>query len=292
MTNSAPELPPGPARLTAFPMPTLDATQFPVFILGAARSGTSAIAQGLLKCGAYQGFEEGHFLWLLQRFLDAIDAFYAFNGEDALPNRFTMLSNAPYTYMADAVRAAFIAAIAEMFPSGRWIDKTPRPEMIEAARLMQELWPNARFIFMKRRGIENVYSRLVKFPQMSFTDHCRDWSNSMSMWLAMRDLLDSATIEIEQLAVARTPDRVAAEIGRFLKMPTYAVDELTRSLGEDLPEQTSDIRGPTLDISKVGWSVAQVTEFRRTCGPMMAAYGYGYTADYFAVPIRSVGVQL
>jgi Sulfotransferase family len=290
MTTSAPELLPVPRRLSVFPMPALDATQFPVFILGAARSGTSAIAQGLLKCGAYQGFEEGHFLWLLRRFLDTIHEFYSFNGEDALPNRFTMLSYVPYTYMTHAVRAAFIAAVAEMFPTGRWIDKTPRPEMIEAARLMQELWPNARFIFMKRRGIENVSSRLVKFPQISFEDHCRDWTKSMAMWLAVRDLLDSAAIEIEQLAVAQAPDRVAAEIGRFLDMPDHAIEELSRSLGNDLPERTSDIRAPIMDISKLSWSVSQVTEFRRTCGPMMAAFGYGYTADYFASPIKSISV--
>jgi hypothetical protein len=290
MTTSVPELLPVPCRLSVFPMPALDATQFPVFILGAARSGTSAIAQGLLKCGAYQGFEEGHFLWLLRRFLDTIHQFYSFNGEDALPNRFTMLSYAPYTYMTHAVRAAFIAAVAEMFPTGRWIDKTPRPEMIEAARLMQELWPNARFIFMKRRGIENVSSRLVKFPQISFTDHCRDWSNSMATWLSVRDLLEPANIEVEQLAIARAPDRVATEIGQFLEMPTDAINELMRSLGEDLPERTSDIRAPIMDISNVGWSVAQITEFRRTCGPMMAAFGYGYTADYFSTPTTSITV--
>jgi Sulfotransferase family len=290
MTTSASDVPPMPSRLSVFPAPALDATQFPVFILGAARSGTSAVAQALLKCGEYQGFEEGHFLWLLRRFLDTIHGFYAFNGEDALPDRFTMLSYVPYTYMTAAVRAAFIAAIAEMFPTGRWVDKTPRPEMIEAARLMQELWPNSRFIFMKRRGIENVSSRLVKFPQLSFGDHCLDWANSMAMWLTVRDLLDSATIEVEQLAVARDPARIAREIGHFLEMPAHAIDELGRSLGNDLPERTSDIHAPMMDISNVGWSVEQITEFRKTCGAMMAAYGYSYTAGYFSTAMKSITV--
>jgi hypothetical protein len=53
-------------------MPALDSTQYPVFVVGAARSGISAVAQRLLKCGEYQAFEEGHFLWMLRRFVDTL----------------------------------------------------------------------------------------------------------------------------------------------------------------------------------------------------------------------------
>jgi Sulfotransferase family len=283
-------LPAAPCRLRVFQMPSVDTTQRPVFILGAARSGTSAMALGLLKCGEYQGFQEGHFLWMLQSFLETIRSFYARNGEDALPERLTMLSYAPYTYMASSVRALFVAAASEMFPTRKWIDKTPRPEMIAAARLMQELWPNARFIFMKRRGIENIVSRLVKFPQISFQDHCHDWAKSMETWLTVRDLLKSAALEVEQLALARAPDRVATTIGEFLEMPKDAVVRLARSLQDDLPEQSSEIRGPLANVAKLGWSVKQITEFRNICGSMMAAFGYGYGEEYFATPVASVAI--
>lgn len=288
MAPDSSSAPPAPRKLGTFPMPAVDSEHRPVFVLGAARSGTSAIAQGLLTCGEYQGFGEGHFLWMLQRFLETIRSFYAFNGEDALPDRFTMLSHAPYTYMTSAVRAAFVAAATEMFPTRKWIDKTPRPQMIEASRLMQEMWPNARFVFMKRRGLENVLSRLRKFPQISFSEHCHDWSNSMQAWLTVRDLLRPAALEIEQLALAQAPARVATELGRFLEMPQQAVTRLARSFTEDFPERTSDIHAPRIHIAKLGWSVAQITEFRSICGPMMAGFGYGYTEDYFAAPVDSI----
>lgn len=284
----APRMPAAPGRLRAFPLPAVDVTQYPVFILGAARSGTSAVAQALLTCGEYQGFQEGHFLWLLQQFLETIASFYALNGVDGLPERQTMLSNAPYTYITSSVRAAFVAAVAEMFPTRKWIDKTPRPQMISAARLMQEMWPNARFIFMKRRGIENVVSRLIKFPEISFRDHCQDWATSMEAWLTVRDLLKPAALEVEQLALARAPDRVGTVIGQHLAMPRDAVRRLKRSLRSDLPEQSSDIRAPRVNISNVGWTGSDITEFRRICGSMMAAFGYGYGEEYFASPVASV----
>lgn len=283
-----PPPPPSPVALGSFPLPTHDRAQHPVFVLGAARSGTSAMAQALLKCGVYQGFEEGHFLWLLRNFLLTVHKYYEANGEDALPDRFTMLSRVPKTYLIGAARAVFIAAMSEMFPQGRWIDKTPRPEMIEAAPLMQELWPNARFVFMKRRGLENVSSRLTKFPTIDFADHCRDWARSMEAWLIVRDLMGGAAMEVEQLAVAREPERTATEVGKFLDLPDYATRRIAIAFANDRPEQTTRKLAPILQIDKLGWTDLQIVAFREICGPMMAAYGYAYTDAYFAPPMIAI----
>ena len=281
-----PTAPPSP--LTHPPLPIQDLDQHPVFILGAARSGTSAMAQGLLRSGAYEGFEEGHFLWLIERFLLTIDDFYAFNGEDGMPDRFTLLSRVPAGFMIDAVRGIFVNAMGQFYPQGRWVDKTPRPEMIEAAPLMQELFPNARFVFMKRRGLENVSSRLRKFPSISFVKHCEDWARSMQTWLAVRDILGGAALEVEQLAIAREPDRSAREVGDFLALPPDAVHRLAIAFANDRPERTTTTFVPVMQIDRIGWSTAQITQFRRICGPMMAACGYSYAQTYFAIPMREV----
>src|SRR5262249_30832865 len=53
-----------PAPTLAFNEYSIDDSQTPIFVLGAARSGTTAIAQALMKSG-YKGFLEGHFLDLL-----------------------------------------------------------------------------------------------------------------------------------------------------------------------------------------------------------------------------------
>lgn len=45
-----------------------------------------------------------------------------------------------------------------------WVDKTPDPRMIKCVPRLKRAWPNAKFIFVKRRGIENLESRIKKFP--------------------------------------------------------------------------------------------------------------------------------
>src|SRR6202022_2510678 len=50
-----------------------DSEQRPVFGLGAARSGTSAMAQALLKLGRYKGHQEGHLLDLLAHWSVSLD---------------------------------------------------------------------------------------------------------------------------------------------------------------------------------------------------------------------------
>lgn len=283
-----PTPPPPPPPLTSFPLPIVDTKAAPVFILGAARSGTSAMAQGLLKSVAYIGFEEGHFLWMIRRFLLTIHTFFEDNGEDALPDRFTLLSRLPPSYLADAMRAVFVSSMSQLFPAGNWLDKTPRPEMIEAAPVMRELWPKARFIFMRRRGLENVSSRLTKFPTISFKEHCQDWARNMEVWLRVRDLLGGAAMEIEQLAVALEPERTAEEVGAFLGMEPAAVRRLAKALASDRPEVTTQQFGKAMQIDRLGWTDQQIYTFRKECGPMMAAFGYSYTADYFARPVRSI----
>ena len=46
---------------------------YPVFVVGAARSGTSAMAQALVKATRYQGFAEGHVLDIAIRVGNAVE---------------------------------------------------------------------------------------------------------------------------------------------------------------------------------------------------------------------------
>ena len=140
-------------------MPTSDAAQLPVFILGPARSGTSAITLALLESGSYIGAGEGHLMPLAHGLLSAIDRHYQPAGEQS-----TMLSRVPSDVFQKLVRRAFVQLASDLFNTPRWLDKTATVEMVRASLLMRELWPHARFIFMKRRVIENVLSRRRKFP--------------------------------------------------------------------------------------------------------------------------------
>ena len=148
--------------LTSNPFePTSDETQLPLFILGPARSGTSVITLALLESASYVGTGEGHLLPLAHALVSAIDRYYQRHAHD--PN--TMLGRVPIDAFQKLIRRSFVKLSADLFPTARWLDKTPTVEMVRASVLMKEIWPNARFIFMKRRVIENVLSRLRRFPR-------------------------------------------------------------------------------------------------------------------------------
>jgi hypothetical protein len=183
-----------------------DEAQRPVFVLGAARSGTSAIAQALVATTRYVGHEEGHLLDLTSAMVQLVAHHYQDRAEEWRDRQNTMIAAVSAEFFEAGIRHIFVELARTLFPAGWWLDKTPRPAMIIAAPILRRIWPEARFIFMKRRGIENIISRMTKFPALSFEDHCRDWRAAMESWVAIRDALAGAAIEIDQLAMATRPD--------------------------------------------------------------------------------------
>lgn len=87
----------------------------------------------------------------------------------------------------------------ELNPEASWFDKTGNPDMIFAIPVLLKLWPESVFIFAKRRAIENVKSRLKKFPNHNFDYHCSDWAKNMSAWRQIRTQLPASKfVEIDQ----------------------------------------------------------------------------------------------
>jgi len=261
-------------------IPVVDDQQFPVFILGPARSGTSALALALLKTRRYEGFGEGHLLPLALELLRTVHAHY-----DANPAREkdgTMLRHVPVRAFERMVRRGFIQLTRTSFPGGHWIDKTPTVEMVRAAPLMRELWPNARFIFLKRRVIENVISRMRKFPQDPLEYHYMDWCCVMQAWIDIRPVLKGSWIEVDHLDLARTPAEVAAKLSGFLGLSDVQAQKLASSLADDRPEQTSDDFGKVHSIEDLGLTGEERERFFKQCNPVMSAMGYDYSIRYLA----------
>jgi hypothetical protein len=270
-----------PERYTGLPLAPTDDTQWPVFVLGAARSGTSAIAQALLSSGGYEGHEEGHLLPLLQRLLNAVHVFYADNADEARGMRDTFISRVPPTYFIGSVRGLFAHLPKKLYPTGRWIDKTPKAEMIAVAPILREIWPNARFIFMRRRAIENVASRMRKFPTFSFDEHCADWASVMKTWLYVRDKLGNAAIELDQVALARDPERFGQEMSRFLGLEGKTDILFKQAIKLDHPEQTSTAFASTYSLEKMDWTPEQKRKMIQSCGELMTSFAYGLDERYF-----------
>lgn len=259
-----------------------DDEQFPVFVLGAPRSGTSAVAQAIMATTPYQGHQEGQVIDLLNPVLTAVRRFYeAKDDEIVMPERITMIKKVPEEYITNGIYALFAEATRRLFPTRRWCDKTPTPEMIRAAPHLMRIWPKAKFIFVKRRALENVMSRMRKFRPFPFEMQCQYWTACMEAWLAIREQFAGRALELDQQFVAREPARAAAAIGGLLGLAATEVEDLGRVLARHRPERTGKDILDICDADTMEWSAQQWATFDLVCGATMTAYGYSRDRDYY-----------
>ena len=252
-----------------------DPRQRPVFVLGAQRSGTSAMGMALRKTGRYAGHGEGHLITLLPELVETTAAHYRRDSQHAAPGQFTTLATVPPRVIQDGLQAMFTAITRAQFPTGYWMDKTPGDTMIRAAPLLRRVWPGARFIFMKRRGIDNVESRRRKFPQIAFADHCHAWADAMMAWDDVHAELAPVSVEIDQLTMARQPAQAVEQIKSLLTLTEDETAQMLTALATDRPQRTSHSFADAADIAALDWDQDQRRQFETICGTAMLRFGYG-----------------
>ena len=260
---------------------TIDSDQHPVFVLGGARSGTSAIVQALLKLERFDGHREGHLFDLLARLSETLNRFYGIKANEMAPGRGTMASFVCQEYFEKSFNETFIRLVRSLFPLGSWVEKTPNAALILLAPRLRSIWPNSRFIFMKRRFLENLASRIVKFPSLDFQSNCREWNDPMTAWLTVRSALHGVAVEVDQRFLQGNPGDVAENIGTFLNLTDFEAQRLSQAFRFDFPERTSASRPGAIDISDMGWGVEQTHEYERVCAKTMIAYGYTTDSTYY-----------
>ncbi|PWT79426.1 MAG: hypothetical protein C5B44_06890 [Acidobacteria bacterium] len=253
--------------------------KYPVFIIGSPRSGTSALAGAMLTAG-YHGFHEGNFLSLLTTLNRMIDRHFAIFGNDG-----------PKVLASVVDRQSLSRAIANVFrdfverhnPNPPWFDKSGNPEMIEAIPSILELWPESVFLFAKRRAIENIVSRMLKFPTLNFEYHCRDWAKNMETWRTIRHRIPANKyLEIDQQDLIRDPEMAANKIAKLLDLPEIQVASLTKLFQEHRPQQTEAGTAQRILSLEDLWDEPRRHLFEKICGPEMKLYGYSFDAHYWA----------
>ncbi len=264
-----------------FPQESSDASQRPVFILGSARSGTSALAQALARNTRFAGHGEGHLLDLASGLGKAVEGHYERRRGEWAPGVNTMIAAAPQEFLGDAVRYGFVALARALFPSGFWLDKTPRAEMTRAAPALLSIWPNARFVFMRRRAFENIESRRRKFPGVDFYDHCVGWADSIAAWEEVRPALAGRAVEMDQFVLSREPARATEALATLLDLDAAECARLSQALSVDRPERTSARFAELYEPEELDWSVEQWEVFDNLCAPTFNRLGYARNRDYF-----------
>jgi hypothetical protein len=245
----------------------------PTFILGSVRSGTSAMLHALREGAGIRGFNEGVLAHLMPVLLEAVDIHY----RTFIQKPTTMLGSVPREFIEAGIKNLFARAYMETMGPGRWLDKTPGgPRMVNACPTLLEIFPAAKFIFCRRRGIENVLSRQRKYPDRALDVHCNGWAKTMEAWIAVRPALADRAVEVDQRDMATRPEAVAEAVSALIGLSQAESEGLLRVLRDHRPEQTRPAQDETaISLSDTGWSQEEQETFRRICGPMMQAFGYG-----------------
>jgi len=249
----------------------------PVFIVGSPRSGTSALVDVMLAAG-YSGYREGMFLSLLHTLDEAITRHFAIFASDAGDK--ILIGNVDAAQLKEQFFHVVRDKTNALNANGPWFDKTGNPEMIRALPIIKRLWPESVVIFAKRRGIENVMSRIRKFPAHDFQYHCKDWAANMLAWRQTRDLIGANSyVEVDQYDMIQNPGQVAAQLGALLGVAD--VEPLIQTMRSNRPQQTdANSAERVLNIDSLNWSQQQLLSFGRFCGAEMEAYGYSYDETY------------
>ena len=251
----------------------------PVFIVGSPRSGTSALVKAQTTVG-YRGYNEGNFLPLMRILDRSVDNHFAIFGKPN-PNRLT--SQIDREKLKEGIHHTFRQLAQEAHPYPLWFDKSGHADMIPAIPILRQLWPQSVYVFCKRRAIENVASRLKKFPAQDFERHCAGWAKIMAAWRAVRTELPAEVyLEVDQQDLIRDTEDISRKLSQLLQLDPEQQRMLVRTFKSRRPQETSKGSAAQMySLESIGWSEAQLATFRRHCGPEMEAYGYGSGADYY-----------
>jgi Sulfotransferase family len=256
--------------------------RFPVFVVGSPRSGTSVLTSALLGVG-YAGYNEGNFLSLLNGIEKLVDSHFKAHGST---NKRALTSVIDPADVKLRLYGVIRDSVADKYSDKPWLDKTGTEEMIAAIPTLMELWPGCRFIFAKRRGIENIVSRLKKFPQHPFQQHCISWSRTMAGWRKMREQLpDLPAIEIDQREIAEIPELVSERIAGLLELTPEQQARMTETFTKDRPQETEQgSASRVLALRTVGWTQEEQDMFRLRCTEQMRLNNYTMDNRYWREP--------
>jgi hypothetical protein len=257
----------------------------PIFVLGAARSGTSAMALALNTCLGNEDMpEEGHFLHVLSSLSQTLATFYEAQGEET--GRNTLIQRIPVTVARAALEQTIKTLAESAMTASTWVDKTPTPAMLDIAPKLLRIWPNARFIFMRRRALDNIASRKRRFPDFELEKDCREWAYVMNRWHSLRSALKGHYIEVDQYELMTSLPHTVEQVTKFLNLSKSEAQKFLSALKTFQPQRTIADWGVMESIDTLGWSKKEKALFVEICGAEMERYGYSYDEKYFGdVPV-------
>lgn len=295
----------------------------PIFIVGSPRSGTTCISRCIRSAPGLPGYDEGHFLSNLLDFAvlrynitEAIKNNPHECNEDVAASKFAEYfhegllyhifktsyeKSAKYQYEKIYVVESDRKRDELPLSSKYFVDKSPGSKGILITKYLTKIWPQAKFIFMKRRSLENIYSRMKKFENNKYTEktfrmHCTQWRDDMSNWLIVKEEIDSDNyIEIDQFDIMFNPHETAIKLCKLLPDLLTYKNHMTNYMKNRFPEstqptfETTNISGETItnverpkifNIDTIDWRPKYKKIHNEICESMLSKYGYTTDSTY------------
>jgi hypothetical protein len=253
----------------------------PIFILGNPRSGSSVLCSCLRDVFGIQGYLEGHFLKYIEHYQHTTDQIFNNLSKYELLKSVAM-GNVQKTVFENKIFEAFKITYESLLDLNQkyWLDKTP--ENYNKTHTINNLWPNAKFIFLKRRSLENIHSRIKKFPHLSFQKHCEEWVATMAYWYNLdKTFISDRLLEIEHYDLLYNIEKIANDLTDFLPEFKDKTKEIIPFFTNQYHQSTTGKKPTILDIDTIDWSVAQKHIHNTICEPTMKLYNYSLKETYF-----------
>ena len=265
-----------------------------LYILGSTRSGTSALRNAIAET-RYKGFGEGHLVPVLTEIIDSVRSNGATGlGADVPGNGLSCLRG---DALLRSLFAGYERYLSDFLQSPYIVDKTPTVTPIRAAPDLARFHSNAKFIHCSRRHVDNVQSKLRKFPDNALENHAREWADCHDAWFdARRALQDRASgfLEINFHDMAEDPSGTAARIGRYLELDPGEISAVETYLQSQRPQANQD-RDLTrfLKLSELQWSDTDKQRFAEITSKAGGILGYGLES-YFdhGAPLKEAAGRL
>jgi hypothetical protein len=254
----------------------------PIFVLGNPRSGSSAMSSCLRNILNIQGYHEGHFLKYIKNYQETTNKIF----NNLLPNEIKpniAMGNIKKSTFFNNILLAFKQTYESLFDNSQqyWLDKTPGSNLIHIRSLLY-LWPNSKFIMLKRRSLENIQSGTIKFPNVSFDKHCNSWNNLMREWYYLdKKILNNNYIEIEHYDMLFNLNKVADSLVELLPDYSNKKQDIIDFFNTKYPESTTGKKPEILDIATIDWTEEQKKIHNNICGETLALYNYSLNKNYF-----------
>jgi len=249
-----------------------------LYILGSTRSGTSALRNALSKT-RYRGFGEGHLVPILDDLvrtvrthrIDGLGARTPGNGLSELREN-VLIRHLFHGY------EGYLEAVLE---SRTIMDKTPTITPIRFAPDLNRFHQAPRFIHCARRHVDNIQSKLKKFPERTIEQHSQEWAACNAAWLEVQKQLGDNCLSFDFYDLVTDQAGTSQRIAAYLGLDEDETAAMTEYLISQRPQGTSD-RDLTrfLKLSEMDWTDEEKAVFVEICGPVGELLGYGLE-DYF-----------